>query len=216
MMIIYSILATIFSILLIIILTFNLTKNYFNSKIKRKEKERIKKIQSQFDEILENLSNGTSKFKTRLGSTVYISTYLKNHGAVDLVYMIDKGSLAIFKVQDCIYVSNDVDYETINKIIKVIKYKHGYEINDVINFFGFILNKSDLEKSLGVKWEDFKRIMNKIYEESSLNESSLSELNNIDNGINYDIDDILDKISRFGINSLTIEERTFLDEYSRD
>jgi hypothetical protein len=55
--------------------------------------------------------------------------------------------------------------------------------------------------------------MNRIYEESK--DSSVINNNAFSNEINYDIDDILDKISRFGINSLTIEERTFLDEYSR-
>jgi hypothetical protein len=83
----------------------------------------------------------------------------------------------------------------------------------VVNFFGIIYTKSELEKAIGVKWEDFQRTMNRIYEESK--DSGSINNNAFSNEINYDIDDILDKISRFGINSLTIEERTFLDEYSR-
>jgi hypothetical protein len=188
---------------------------YFQrKKDKYSEKKRIDKIQSKFDEILKNISKGRSKFKTRLNSTVYISSYLQEHGSIDIVYMIDKDDVAIFKGTTCIYTSNNVDINTISDIVNLINIKHGSEITDVVNFFGIIYTKSELEKAIGVKWEDFQRTMNRIYEESK--DSSSINNNAFSNEINYDIDDILDKISRFGINSLTIEERTFLDEYSRD
>jgi hypothetical protein len=187
---------------------------YFQrKKDKYSEKKRIDKIQSKFDEILKNISKGRSNFKTRLNSTVYISSYLQEYGSVDIVYMIDKDDVAIFKDTNCIYTSNNIDRNTISDIVNLINIKHRDEINDVVNFFGIIYTKSELEKAIGVKWEDFQRTMNRIYEESK--DSSVINNNAFSNEINYDIDDILDKISRFGINSLTIEERTFLDEYSR-
>jgi len=187
---------------------------YFQRKRdKYSEKKRIGKIQSKFDEILKNIQKGRSKFKTRLNSTAYISSYLQEHGSVDIIYMIDKDDVAIFKGTDCIYTSNGVDRNTISDVVNLINIKHRDEINDVVNFFGIIYTKSELEKAIGVKWEDFQRTMNRIYEESK--DSIIINNNAFSNEVNYDIDDILDKISRFGINSLTIEERTFLDEYSR-
>jgi hypothetical protein len=189
---------------------------YANGYIQRKrdkkfEKKRIEKIQSKYEEILENILIGKSKFKTRLNSTTYISSYLKEHGSVDIVYIMNKEDVAIFKGVDCIYTSTGVNQDIINKIVKSIKNKHGNEIDDVVNFFGIIYTKSELEKAIGVKWDDFQKSMNKIYE---MSKDSVIDNEFIDD-INYDIDDILDKISRFGMNSLTIEERKFLDDYSR-
>jgi hypothetical protein len=200
-----------------ILLTFFLGM-YLNSiiekrKLEKSEKERVNNIQSKFEEILKNLSLGNSRFKTRLNSTTYISSNLKDHGSVDIVYIMNKEDIAIFKGNDCIYLSNGVDREIIDQIIYLIEKRYNKEINNIVNFFGIIFNKPELERSIGLKWEDFEKSMNRIYEMSK-NESFINN-DAFNNEVNFDIDDILDKISRFGINSLTNEERNFLDDYSR-
>lgn len=200
-----------------ILLTFFLgmyVSRFIDGKIHEKsEKKRLKNIQSKFDEILENVLIGKSKFKTRLNSTTYISSHLSGNGPVEIAYIMNKEDIAIFQGADCIYTSVGVDKNTISEIIKVINENHGSEINNVINFFGIIFNKQEFERSIGIKWEDFQNSMNKIYEMSKNDIVIDNEAFN--NKIDFDIDDILDKISRFGMNSLTIEERNFLDDYSR-
>jgi hypothetical protein len=178
----------------------------------KKEKKRIDNVESQFREVLSNLITGRTKFKTRVNLTTYISVNLNKHGDVDLLYLMNKGDIAIFKGSDCLYTSDNVDSNLINNIINGINKKHKEEIEDVVNFFGIVFTRAELEKSLGVKWEDFKESIDKIFEMTS--PKKISEEGWLNN-IQFDIDDILDKIGRFGMNSLTLEERKFLDDYSK-
>jgi hypothetical protein len=128
--------------------------------------------------------------------------------------MLDKNDIAIFKGVECIYTSNGVDRSVIESIITQINYLHRTQINNVVNLFGIIYWKNDIERMLGVKWEDFQVSLNKILEMSGGKEQNLDNDNHDEEDV-FEIDDILDKIGRFGMNSLTIEERKFLDDYSR-
>ena len=182
--------------------------------IKQKnDSKRIDSINLAFNEVLENLKLGNTKFKSRFGNVSYISTYTKDHGSVDIVYLHENNEVSIFKENKCLFTQTDADKKTINDIVNQIQKRHGDEINNVVNFFGILFNKKQLEKSLGVKWEDFTETMNKVLEMSKNDVVIDNEAFN--HKIDLDIDDILDKIGRFGINSLTIEERKYLDDYSR-
>lgn len=182
--------------------------------IKRKnDSKRIDSINLAFNEVLENLKLGNTKFKSRFGNVSYISTYMKDHGSVDIVYLHENNEVSIFKENKCLFTQTEADKKTINNIINEIQKKHGNELNNVVNFFGILFNKTKLEQSLGVKWEEFTATMNKVLEMSKNDIVIDNEAFN--HKMDLDIDDILDKIGRFGINSLTIEERKYLDDYSR-
>lgn len=179
----------------------------------RLNSKKVLKIQSYFSEVLENLKSGNTMFKNRFNNVCYISTYISDHGSVDIVYLQDSKEVSIFKESKCLYTQSEADKKIISEIIISIQEEHNFEINNVINFFGILLNKTKLEQSLGVKWEKFIETMNKVLEMSK--KETIDDDDDVFVNEILDIDDILDKIGRFGINSLTIEERKFLDEYSR-
>ena len=171
----------------------------------RKEKKRVKLKNDIFKEILLNLKNST--FKSRLNNTVYISTNLKSEGDVDLMYLIDKINVHIFKDDNCIYTSDDVDREIIDSIIEFISNKFEKEINDIVSVFGITFNRIEFENHFGIKIEELK------------NRSEIKTESDIDqiyheNEMKFDIDEILDRINVVGIKNLTQAELKFLKEYS--
>ena len=183
--------------------------------LKKEKEKKLSNVKSVFNEVLENLKSGNSKFKNRFGSVAYISTHLKKEGQVDIVYMLHKNSISLFKGEKCIYNSDDIKKQTVTKIINELEDNHGEDIHNVVNFLGVIYSKPDIEKMLGVKWEDFQSTLNKNLSMSRGDSNIIIDNDSFSNEFQFDIDDILDKIGRFGINSLTIEERKYLDDYSR-
>jgi len=176
----------------------------------RKEKKRVKLKNDVFKEILLNLKNST--FKSRLNNTVYISTTLKSEGDVDLVYLIDKINVHIFKDDNCIYTSDDIDKEIIDSIIEFILNKFEKEINDVVQVFGITFNRIEFENHFGIKIEDLKKGI-KMEDLSLIDQSDIDQIYH-ENEMKFDIDEILDRINVVGIKNLTQAELNFLKEYS--
>jgi uncharacterized protein (UPF0335 family) len=176
----------------------------------RKEKKRVKLKNDVFKEILLNLKSST--FKSRLNNTVYISTTLKSEGDVDLVYLIDKINVHIFKDDNCIYTSDDVDKEVIDSIIEFILNKFEKEINDVVQVFGITFNRIEFENHFGIKIEDLKKGI-KMEDLSLIDQSDIDQIYH-ETEMKFDIDEILDRINVVGIKNLTQAELNFLKEYS--
>ena len=172
---------------------------------REREKKRVKLKNDIFKEILLNLKNST--FKSRLNNTVYISTNLKSEGDVDLVYLIDKINVHIFKDDNCIYTSDDVDKEIIDSIIEFISNKFEKEINDIVSVFGITFNRIEFENHFGIKIEELKK------RSEIKTESDIYQIYH-ENEMKFDIDEILDRINVVGIKNLTQSELKFLKEYS--
>ena len=179
-------------------------------KIKKENDDILKDRQKQFNEILTKVSTGKSRFKTRVNQTVYVSVKLSDHGKVNVVYLIDKKDIAIFKEDKCIYTSDQVDKNLITDIIVSIENRHGWRIDDVVNVLGFVFYREDFEKSFGMKFDDISKSI-------GMRPQSESEIDNIvnNNETKFDIDEVLDKIGKLGIEMLSKEEREFLDNYSK-
>ena len=62
----------------------------------------IKDKNEQYKRVHKNIINKKSRFKTRVNNTVYIGTKLPDYGRVDVVYLMDKNDIAIFKEDKCI------------------------------------------------------------------------------------------------------------------
>lgn len=169
------------------------------------KKKNISEKNQQFTEILQNIR--TSIFKSRVNTTVYIQTKSSKHGDVDIIYLMDKPDIAIFKDDACIYTSDSVEKELIEKIIESINTIFKSNINDVVQVLGFTFYREDFEKTFGDKFKN-------INFESFGQEDELATIRR-ENLQKFDIDEILDKISDLGINSLTFEERLFLDKYGK-
>jgi hypothetical protein len=180
-------------------------------RIEKEKAEELKK--NQFIEISKKVRSGKSKFRTRVNDMVYLSVNIEGHGDVDLIYLIDKDDIAIFQETKCLYTSDGIDKGLINEIISTIYKIYGKKINDVVEILGFTFYREEFEKSFNIKFEDLKK--------SNLFGNLINEIDEIDkikneNKKKFNIDEILDKISAFGIASLSIEERLFLDNYSNE
>jgi hypothetical protein len=172
-----------------------------------KNKSILEDNKNQFIQILKNIKSGKTKFKSRVNNTIYIETNLNDYGNVGIVYLMDKQDVAIFKDEKCIYTSNLIDNDLVNEITKAIELKHNKDINDVIEVLGFVFSREDFEKSFNV---NIKEMKNNIKKEESDIEKIVNK-----NKKRFDIDEILDKISKVGIENLTEEEKQFLNNYNK-
>ena len=181
--------------------------SYFLRKIR--EKDKINDISSQFKQILTNLSIGSTKFKSRVNSTVYIETKLNDYGEVGLVYLMDKQDVAIFKNEKCIFTTDLIDDSLIDQITKEIETKHSKDINDTIEVLGFVFSREEFEKTFSINMDDVKM--------NNLPKKELSDIEKIikKNKKKFDIDEILDKISKVGLENLTEEEKQFLKNHNK-
>lgn len=176
---------------------------------KMREKDKINDINSQFKQILTNLSIGSTKFKSRVNSTVYIETKLNDYGEVGLVYLMDKQDVAIFKNEKCIFTTDLIDDSLIEKITKEIETKHSKDINDTIEVLGFVFSREEFEKTFSINMDDVKM--------NNLPKKELSDIEKIvkKNKKKFDIDEILDKINKVGLENLTESEKKFLKNYNK-
>lgn len=172
-------------------------------------KKKIDTLNKKFLNILNELESGRSKFRNRFSNSVYINISLEEYGKVDIVYMIDKNDIALFKGSDCILTTHSVDRKIVDNIIYKIKRIHDNDINDIVNIFGLIMNRKEFENLTKVKIEDFSKIKY---------DNELSDIDKIlkSNESKFNIDDILDKISSIGIESLSNDEIKFLKDYSKN
>lgn len=175
---------------------------------KSKKEKIINKINNQFKQLLSNVAMGNSVFKNRVNNTVFLGSKLEEHGDVDIVYMMDNKDVAIFKENKCIYTSEGVKREVIDDLTHTIERRFKKQINDVVDILGFKFYREEFEKSFNINMEDVKK-------QFRLDENEIDKIKK-ENEIKFDIDGILDKINKKGIGSLTLEERIFLDEYSKN
>lgn len=168
----------------------------------------IKDINLQFKQILDNIKSNNSKFIYRLNAAVFIKTNLNDYGDVSLVYFLDKKDVAIFKNNKCIYTSEYVDKDIINIIVSTIDKKYEKEINDIVGVLGFTFYREYFERTFNIKVEDLKKMSA---------QQPPSDIDKIlrENESKFDIDEILDKINKVGVENLTIEEREFLNNLNK-
>jgi len=170
-------------------------------------KKKVSEKNEQFSEILNNIK--FSKFRSRVNATVYVSSKTSKHGDVDIIYLMDKSDVAIFQGDTCLYTSESVEQEVILNIIKSINKKFKKNINDTVEVLGFTFYREDFEKTFGGK---FKNLNLDTF--NTKDENEIDSIKN-ENEKKFNIDEILDKISTFGIKILTPEELEFLDEYGK-
>lgn len=191
-----------------------LINNYLNKlSIKNEEKRLILDKNNQFKQILNKLLTKRTRFKTRVNNTVYIGVKLDDYGKVDILYFLDKRDIAIFQGDKCIITSKDVDSNLLNELINNIERVHYNRIMDVVEVLGFVFYRVDFEKNFNISVSELKERANQMMK--SMNDSSDIESIINKNNNKFDIDEILDKINRVGIENLTKEERDFLNNYNQ-
>ena len=180
-------------------------KTYFKSK------KLIKDMSKQFEEILVNIKKGHAVFISRVNQTVMLDTKLKDYNIVNIVYLMDKSIVCIFKENKCIYTSETIDKTLNENIINNIHEQYGKQIDDVVEVLGVTISREELESKL----KDFESI-NPEMDLNNLMKKESTEIERIveENEERFDVDSILDKISRFGMSKITQEELDFLKNQS--
>ena len=203
---------TIMTLTLMFLLGFLYAKAMDSIKIYFKNKKLIKDIAKQFEEILANIKKGQAVFVSRVNQTVMIDTKLKDYNIVNIVYLMDKRIVCIFKENKCIYTSETIENELKDKIIAKIHDQYGKQIEDVVEVLGVTISREELESKL----KDFED-SNPNLDMTMFNKKDLSDIEMIieENKDRFDVDSILDKISKVGMEKITKEELDFLKEQSK-
>jgi hypothetical protein len=150
--------------------------------------------------FLEILNNYTKlKFIKRINDSVYFK-YKKQ----ELIYILGKKTLYLFKGDECTHTSSRISKSrTIISLMNTIDENWNDDINNIIIYNNIIYSINLIDQSLiDQKFTD--PILNK-----------LTEIENSFSPEGLDLDTILDKISKLGIDNLSTSEKEFLDKYSK-
>ena len=185
----------------------NLVKIY----LEQVESEKLtNKVNGIYSNLLENIYSDKTVFISRINNTVSIETNIESEGLLNIMYMMDKKDVAIFKSDKCIYTSELLDDNILDEIVNAIDTYHNDKIVDTVNMMGLIFSREDFEKKFNVKVEDLQKNM---YGPNNQEVSDVDRIKN-DNETKYHIDDILDRITSVGIENLTPDEKEFLYNYN--
>ena len=77
-------------------------------------------ISSHFKEVLSNLKMNQAVFVSRVNQTVIVDTRLTKLDVVNIVYLMDKQIVCIFKDNDCIYTTENLDVSLKSEILDEI------------------------------------------------------------------------------------------------
>lgn len=200
-------------LIIIFILGFLYAKLVESVKEKLKNKRLLADGLNQFKEILENIKMGRAVFVSRVNQTIMIDTKLKKYDIVNIVYLMDKRIVCIFKENKCIYTSDIIDSELNDTIISNIHEQYGKEIDDVVEVLGVTISRDELETKIKDFEDNNKNIsfdLNSFKKESTDIEKIIEE-----NEERFEVDSILDKINKLGMEKITKEELEFLKTQSK-
>ena len=188
---------------------FYLAYRYSNWK---SDKKIASNISSHFKEVLSNLKMNQVVFVSRVNQTVIVDTRLSKLDVVNIVYLMDKQIVCIFKDNNCMYTTDSLDINLKSEILDEINNKFNKEINDVVDVMGMTISREEFQQKL----EDIQKFAMKNINLDSLvgGENEMDQIVQ-ENEIMFDVDTILDKISKDGIESISIEEKEFLDNLNK-
>lgn len=150
-----------------------------------------KNVISIFEKLKDDLNNGVITFAKRLNSFVYLS---RNGNTI--LFKLDKKEISIFEKDSCIaFSSQSTDTKLVQEIVSIIESKYKDDIDDVIYINGEILSKNVIPGFMGIS--------------DALNEDDI----NVEIPEKFNLDDILDKINSSGLESLTLDEKKYLNKF---
>jgi len=191
------------------------TRYYTLIKKNLDHKKMIGDISIKFREVLSNLKKGKAVFVSRVNHTVIVDTKITNLDVVNLVYLMDKGVLCIFKDNQCLYTTESVDTNLASELLMELNDRFNSQINDVVNIMGMTISKEEFQ----IKMEEMKKWNQNnpnALQDIDLDQKSEIDTINKENINKFDTDEILDKISKSGLKSLSLEELNFLNNQSKN
>ena len=168
---------------------------------KRQESKLRRKYVNTYNEILKKLTSNEVSFTSRINNTVQLHTEIEDEGEVQIMYFLDRQDVSIFRDGDCLYTSNLIEKDLIEKILKTIWSKFSVQINDVVQLMNNTFDKRTFMVISGVnpnQTVDTNQIFNVPDDEDT-----------------YTLDDILDRINEVGYNNLTDSEKEFLKNLNK-
>ena len=175
---------------------------------KTSTKEKQKRLDI-FRNIISLLQGNKCSFKERIGNIVYININKEEQ----LVLNISDDFFGVYNGIKFIEISsNDLSEDILVGIPNLIKQKFNKEINDVVYIGELAYSKNYVKRVWG------EEILNALIEQNEQITISMKMDNWVDvfEEETFDLDDILDKISLSGINSLSESEKKFLQNYNRE
>lgn len=175
------------------------------------KKDKIK----QFNEVLSNIRQGKSVFVSRLNQTVMVDTKVKDYGVVNIVYLMDKKVVCIFKDNKCLHTTEEMT-EMTESLENAIIGHYGNQINDVVQVLGVTISREELESQMKRFEEEIGGKIDLSKTDRDRQDESKSDVEKIieENDTKFDVDAILDKINRVGMKRLSKEELEFLKRQS--
>jgi hypothetical protein len=111
--------------------------------------------------------------------------------------------------------TSDLVFEDlINEIVDSINKVHYHRIVDVVEILGLVFYREEFERSFGISVQELKKRTDSLMKSMNDDQSDIEKIVNKNNR-KLDIDDILDKINKVGIENLTEEEKQFLNNYNK-
>ena len=182
-------------------------------KNKVNNKKLLNDISDKFLEVLNNLKSKKALFISRINNTVVIDMRIKELDVVNLIYLMDKNIVCIFKDNQCLYTTDSINKSLQSDILNELNDKFNKEINDVIDVMGMVISKEEFQNKIK---EISNLAKNNIDIEELLKDKNETETIEDDNELKHDIDEILDKINKHGLKSLNYSEIDFLNNYSKN
>jgi hypothetical protein len=167
----------------------NYTNYIISQKISKELDIKNKAVKDTFDDIFSHMNE--IKFSKRVNNYVYLA-YID----IDILIDLKKNMIYLSKGQQFLTDSRYLDANHSNRLLSDINTRFYNDINDIITFGENIISKNLASIA-------FEPIDDTLYEDEDENELVFED-------IKYNVDSLLDKISAFGISSLSKEEMEFL------
>jgi hypothetical protein len=159
------------------------------------DKMKLKKNKTKiFSQVLENLDSDETNFNNRVNHVIQINTIIPIEGEVQVLLFLDKKDISIFKGTECIYTSEVIDKDLLDKISTKIWDRFSLMINDVVYLQNNIIDRQTYMRLVSNEQSQTKRKVKK----------------NI-----LTLDGVVDKINSVGYDNLTDLEKEFLKNCSK-
>ena len=157
-------------------------------------KMKLKKSQTKiFSQVLKNLDSDETNFNNRVNHVIQIDTTIPVEGEVQVLLFLDKKDISIFKGAECIYTSEVIDRDLLDKISTKICDRFSLMINDVVYLQNNIIDRQTYMRLTSNEKFETKKKVKKI----------------------LTLDGVLDKINIVGYDNLTDLEKEFLKNCSK-
>ena len=104
--------------------------------------------------------------------------------------------------------------DLLRDLIENINRVHHHKIDDIVEVLGFVFYREDFERNFNVNLKEIKEKADHIMKTLEENQSDIDKIIK-SNSDKLDIDEVLDKINKVGIENLTKEELEFLNNYNK-